>query len=338
MKVLIVRFSSIGDIVLTTPVVRCIAIQTHAEIHYLTKEAFAPILTSNPHINRVFTIKENLKEVMPQLQHEQYDLIIDLHHNLRTKILKSKLKRPSRSFDKINVEKWLKVNLKIDWLPTTHIVDRYLKTTKGINVENDGKGLDYFIPDSDVIEMRKFLNDRNIKNHLCLSVGAAHQTKCLTLEQIIELCNQIDYPIMLLGGKSEIEKAKSIGHQVDTHVVNAVNQLSLNQTAASINFSSLLISHDTGVMHMGAALKKSMITIWGNTIPAFGMYPYFGDAEVWHKPIQIEGLSCRPCSKIGYKKCPKGHFKCIQDISIESIAKLANEKMLQESNNRSDKA
>ena len=324
MKVLIVRFSSIGDIILTTPVIRCISQQLKAEVHYLTKKPFEPILQSNPFISKVYTVTENLNEVIDELKAQHYDVIIDLHHNLRTRVLKWHLRRPAHSFDKLNVEKWLKVNLKVDKLPDVHIVDRYMQTVNSLNVKNDGRGLDYFIPTAAHKILHQYLEKHQINQYACLSVGAAHNTKCLTTEQMVKLCNLIEHPLVLVGGKAENEKAKEIVRNCNQSVFNAVGLFSLNETAACIERATIVIAHDTGVMHMGAALKKPMVSIWGNTIPSFGMYPYYGLQNIWHKYFQVEGLSCRPCSKIGYEKCPKGHFNCILQISMNSIADEIN--------------
>ena len=131
MKVLIVRFSSIGDIVLTTPVARCIKTQLeNVEDHYATKNQYRSILENNPYIDKIFVLKDNLNELIAELKKENYDVVLDLHNNLRTRILKWKLGIRSHSFNKLNVEKWLMVNFKINKLPDVHIVDRYLETTK----------------------------------------------------------------------------------------------------------------------------------------------------------------------------------------------------------------
>jgi len=148
MKILIVRFSSIGDIVLTTPVVRCLKTQIDdAEIHYVTKVQYQPILQNNPYIDKIFFLKESIIELMNELKKENYDVIIDLHNNLRTRLLKWRLGSRSFSFNKLNVEKWLMVNFKINHLPDKHIVDRYLETVTRLGVKNDALGLDYFIPE-----------------------------------------------------------------------------------------------------------------------------------------------------------------------------------------------
>ena len=147
-KILIIRFSSIGDIVLTSPVIRCLKLQTGSEIHYLTKQPFVALLKNNPHVSKVFAIDKSVGEVLPALRREKYDYIIDLHHNLRTFILKWRLPFvKSYAFKKLNFEKWLLTNFKINRLPKTHIVDRYLETVKSLGVKNDGQGLDFFLPE-----------------------------------------------------------------------------------------------------------------------------------------------------------------------------------------------
>lgn len=327
MKVLVVRFSSIGDIILTTPVVRCLANQANAEVHYLTKNAFRAILDQNPYISRVHAIREKTSEVIDQLRKADFDQVIDLHHNLRSSMLKKQLRKPSRAFHKINIEKWLKVNLKVDILPARHIVDRYLDTVSHLGIENDGHGLDYFISPDDQDRPAAFMDRYKLKKFVCLSVGAAHLTKCLTTEQLARICLNVDVPVVLLGGVNEGERGETIRQKGGDHVFNFCGKLSLNQTAAFIDRAELLISHDTGVMHMGAALEKRIISIWGNTIPGFGMAPYYGDSEIWQQQFETHGLRCRPCSKIGYEACPKGHFKCIRLISAERIASTVRKQL-----------
>lgn len=324
MKALVVRFSSIGDIVLTSPVVRCLKEQTNCTIHYLTKEPFAGLLEANPHIDRVFTIRNRINEVVKDLQSESYDLLVDLHHNIRTLDLKRKLKIETHSFSKINIQKWLKVNLKIDRLPSTHIIERYLETVAHLGVVNDGEGLEYYIPPDQDQEFLELAAKILPPNFIAISVGAAHQTKCLTAEQIAELCDSIELPVVLLGGPGEVGKATRIQNNCKQPVHNLVGKLSIGGTASCVSKAQAVVSHDTGVMHIAAAFKKRIASIWGNTIPEFGMYPYYGKYQIENKIFQIDNLSCRPCSKIGFEKCPKGHFRCILDHDLEKISKTVN--------------
>lgn len=328
MKVLIIRFSSIGDIVLTTPVVRALKQQLGAEVHYLTKKGFRGIVSANPHINKVYAIEKKVSEVLPALKEEGYDYLIDLHHNLRSLQIKLALKAKAYAFDKLNWEKWLIVKLKQDRLPRKHIVDRYMGTVQPLGVENDGQGLDYFIPEDDEVEVGSFLSTnvlaaaQEAPRFVAFAIGAAHNTKRLPTDKIIAICQKISLPVVLLGGPGEAEEGQQIVAGAGGHVFNACGLLNLNQSASFVRQAYKVISHDTGLMHIAAAFGKDIISVWGNTIPEFGMYPYFPEGVGHNTTMEVKGLSCRPCSKIGYQACPKGHFRCMRNISEESIVSV----------------
>jgi ADP-heptose:LPS heptosyltransferase len=322
-KILIIRFSSIGDIVLTSPVVRCIKKQLpNAQVHYITKKAFLPVIENNPHIDKVYSITEHVSEVMEELKKEDYDFVVDLHHNLRSLQVKRGLNKPCASFPKLNIQKWLKVNLKVDKLPAVHIVDRYFEAVKSLNVKNDDAGLDYFIPAKDEVDLNT-LPATHRNGYIGFVIGARHFTKQLPLHKIISVCKKINAPIVLLGGKEDSEKAKQIVEAVGANVYNACGQYNLNQSSSLVKQAKKIITNDTGLMHIAAAFKKDIISVWGNTIPEFGMYPYKPGAN--SHILEVKGLSCRPCSKIGYKECPKKHFKCMEEISEEEIISMVNE-------------
>ena len=152
LKILILRFSSIGDIVLTTPVPRTLKTQLDAEVHYCTKKQYHAILANNPYLDKIHVLEGKLSLLIQQLKRENFDYVIDLHHNLRTQIIKKRLGVKSYSFPKLNIEKWLMVNLKVNKLPNVHIVDRYMETVAPLGVKMDSLGLDYFIPEQDEVE------------------------------------------------------------------------------------------------------------------------------------------------------------------------------------------
>jgi ADP-heptose:LPS heptosyltransferase len=320
MKILVLRFSSIGDIVLTTPVVRCLKTQLDdAEVHYVSKIQYKTILENNPYIDKLFFLKEDLSDLVAELKPERYDLIIDLHNNLRTRILKFRLGARSFSFNKLNVEKWLMVNLKINHLPDVHIVDRYLETTRQLGIKNDALGLDYFIPEKDEVPL-DWLPETHRTGFVAYAIGGQHETKKLPVLRMTELCKKINRPIILLGGKEDFENGEQIrsscGESITgaaASVYNACGKFNLNQSASVIKKSDVVFSHDTGLMHIAAAFKKEVYSIWGNTIPAFGMYPY----RTKNHALENNTLSCRPCSKIGFDKCPKGHFKCMNELVFD---------------------
>lgn len=320
-KILVIRFSSIGDIVLTSPVVRCLKIQLDAEVHYLTKTTYASIVKSNPNIDKVFHIKKKIGEVIEELKAEDYDYIIDLHKNLRSLQVKFSLGKNSSSFDKLNFEKWLLTNLKVNKLPDIHIVDRYLQAAAFLNIKNDGKGLEYFIPEEEEVDVSTILKNKN--PFITFAIGAAHATKRLPKEKIIEICAGLSHPLILLGGSADAIRGEEIVQKSGAHVFNQCGKLSIHQSASIVRQSQLVITHDTGMMHIAAAFQKRIFSIWGNTVPDFGMYPYYPDGINHNQSFQVEHLKCRPCSKIGYQKCPKQHFDCMNkqkvDLLLEKI-------------------
>jgi heptosyltransferase-2 len=315
-RFLILRFSSIGDIVLTSPVVRMLKTQVKdAEVHYATKAKFGPLLSSNPYIDKVFLLNDKHGDLIKKLKRENYDYIIDLHHNLRTFIIKKALGKKSFSFNKLNFQKWLLVNFKINKLPQAHIVDRYLETLKTFHVKNDGEGLDFFIPGQDKISIQS-LPQPHHEGYVSIAIGAQHGTKKLPPEKIIEMIRTIKKPVVLLGDDKDKPAAEKILSELnDKSVYNACGKFSLNQSASIIQNSLFVISHDTGLMHIASALKKKVVSVWGNTVPEFGMYPYGTEYLI----LENKNLNCRPCSKIGFEKCPKGHFKCMKEISFEKL-------------------
>jgi heptosyltransferase-2 len=306
LKILVVRFSSIGDIVLTTPVVRILKKQLNAQVHFLTKSAYVSILKNNPYIDSVYQIDHSINEVITDLKKEKYDYLIDLHHNLRTLILKFRLGVPSRSFNKLNMEKFMLTVFKMDSLPEVHIVDRYLDAVTNLGVKNDNEGLDFFLKDEDKVDLLDFP-----KEYIAFIIGGQHATKILPKKKIVSIIKKAEKPVLLIGGPEDAIRGEQISIQTE-NTINTCGKYSLLQSAFLIQEAHLVITHDTGMMHIASAFKKTIYSVWGNTVPVFGMYPYKADEN--SKIIEVKGLNCRPCSKIGHDKCPKGHFKCMQEI------------------------
>lgn len=314
--------SSIGDIVLTTPVIRAIKTQIKdCKVHFLTKKSFYPVLAANPYINKIHLVDEDLKEVYEDLKKENFDFIVDLHKNLRSKKVIFALKKPSATFNKLNIEKWVMVNFKMNYLPGIHIVDRYFQAVEGLQIKNDQNGLDYFIPESDEVEISKLPKSHQDK-YIAWVIGGNHSTKIFPSEKIIAICRKLNLPVVLIGGKEDIITGEKIRTEVGGLVFNACGQFNLNQSASIVKHAEKVITNDTGLMHIASAFNKRIISLWGNTIPEFGMYPYLPGSENKSHIIEVKALKCRPCSKIGFKKCPKKHFDCMNKIKDEEIIGL----------------
>ena len=323
-KILIIRFSAIGDIVLSSPIMRCIKEQIpDSEIHYCTKPQYGELLKYNPHIDKIHYVKESLSELIEELKKEKFDFIADLHDSLRSKLIRTSLFNvKSKHIDKINLEKWLMVKFKINRLPKKHVVDRYFDVIKPLNVFNDEKGLEYHIPEKDELEHDWLPNDYRGEYYV-FAIGATYFTKKLPKERIIQIIDSINKPFILIGGPAEAKEGEEIENffkrtqneeylqnELDKKAIvfNGCGKFNLNQSAFIIKHAIEVHAHDTGMMHVAAALKKKIVSYWGNTVPEFGMYPYQTKFSI----IQKNDLNCRPCSKLGHDKCPKGHFKCMQ--------------------------
>ena len=325
-KILIIRFSSIGDIVLTSPVVRCIKKQMpETEIHYLTKKSFSILVESNPYIDKIHLLDDNLSKTLKDLESENFDFIIDLHNNIRTFKIKWHLEKPVRSFNKINIRKWLLVNFKLNILPEKHIVQRYLEAARRLKVFDDGEGLDYFIPQKDEIKLSDFPLT-HLHGYAALVIGAQHYTKKLPLIKLKELCEKIQIPVIVIGGIEDSVTGNELEKFFPYKVFNACGKFNLNQSASIIRQSKIVITNDTSMMHIAAAFKKIIHSFWGNTVPIFGMQPYFGSNAKYQSLYksnsflhEAKNVNCRPCSKIGFQKCPKGHFDCMMKQNFDTL-------------------
>lgn len=312
-KFLVIRFSSIGDIVLTSPVVRGLKQQVeNAEVHFATKDKHACLVDSNPYIDKLHLLEGSIGDLIHDLEKENFDYIIDLHQNFRSHKIRRRLKTETYSLNKLNWQKMLMVHFKVNKLPKQHIVDRYLETVTTFDVKNDGKGLDYFIKEGDAFKPSDL--PASFQNgYVAIVIAGTYFTKKMPINKVSQICQNIPFPVILLGGKDEFDEGEKILSESKGNVLNYAGKISLNQSASLVREANVVLSNDTGLMHIAAAFKKKILSFWGNTIPEFGMYPYRPDKA--SEQLEIEGLKCRPCSKLGHHKCPKKHFKCMEGIN-----------------------
>ena len=313
-KILILQLASIGDVVLTSPVVRCLKQQLpEAAIHFCTRRAYEPIIAYSPHLAQKHYLDASLFDLIRQLRAEQFDYVIDLQNTFTTDLIKVALGTRSYSVEKQSLRQWMYVRWKINALPEQHIVDRYMATVQPLGIRNDGHGLDYFIPYKDEVETA-WLPDTHQNDFVAFAIGGQHITRRLPVLRMIELCLKINYPIVLLGDKADAkvgdELVRAIG---EGQIYNACGHYNLNQSASLLQRARVVFSHDTGLMHIAAAFGKKVYSIWGSTTPQFGFYPY----KTPHVRLETPGLGCRPCSATGLGNCPMHHFKCMNDLSFD---------------------
>ena len=308
---------------LASLIVRCLKNQIEdAEIHFATKQQFKSLLESNPYIDKVHVLEENFGDLIHELILEKFDYIIDLHHNFRSARLKRRLKGKAFSVNKLNWQKMLLIRFKINRLPQKHIVDRYLETASSLQIENDGKGLDFFIPEKDAFKMSDLPLPFKKMGYVAFVIAGTYTTKKLPVDKIIEICQKIDYPVILLGGKKEFDEGEKVLSQSKGNVLNYAGKISLLNSASLVRDAKLVLTNDTGLMHIAAAFQKKILSFWGNTVADFGMVPY--QPHPVSQRLEVENLKCRPCSKLGFQKCPKKHFRCMRDQDVKQMIDWVN--------------
>lgn len=319
MKILVIRFSSMGDIIYTTPVVRCLKQQLPgAEVHFLTKPAFRYIYDNNPYVDKLLLLNDSLSATVKEIKAGQYDYIIDLHSNLRTAIIKIRTGIKSSTYNKQRISKWLSLKLKLKLVKPVHLVERYLKTVQFLGVANDGKPIDYYIKkDHQLSELLPATHQK----YVAFVIGATHFTKRMPNEQVISICKKITLPLVLLGGNDVKANADEITRAAGSHVYNACGITSLDESVYLVSKAESIIGFDTGLTHIAEAFNKPIVSVWGSTVPELlGVQPYMVSQSL----IAGVELPCRPCSKFGRSACPLGHFKCMKDIDEAAIVNFTN--------------
>ena len=323
MKILVIRFSSMGDIIYTTPVVRCLKEQLpNAGVHFLTKPAFKYIYDNNPYADEVLLLKPRLADTINDIKAGGYDYIIDLHNNLRTTIIKLRTGIRSSTYKKQTIRKWLSLKLNLKLVPPTHLVDRYMQTVKFLGVKNDEQPIDYYL--SGDYKLTSLLPATHQQAYVAFIIGATHFTKRMPNYKIINICRELNYPVVLLGGNDVKANGEEVAAALGEKVYNACGIKTLNESVYLVSQAASIIGFDTGLTHIAEAFKKPIASVWGGTVPELlGVQPY----KV--KDVLVAGieLPCRPCSKFGLEKCPLGHFKCMNDMPEGTIIDFTNTKI-----------
>lgn len=321
-KILLIRFSSIGDIVLTSPVPRALkSCWPEAEIHFLTKPAFVSLISGLEQIDKIHSLSENLEETIRILKGENFDQVIDLHRSIRSGMVCRKLGKPTKVISKSRFRTWLYVKLKFGKLPGTHVVERYFQTLSALGCKATPGPLEIVINNEDLKIAEQALDGKFKVKPVAIVLGATWFTKRWPTIFFIDLINRMNLPVILIGGQTDRKEADEIIAGINSPVFDAVGNFSLLQSAALMKSCRFVITHDTGFMHIAAALKLKIFSIWGQTVPALGFSPWMADNTI----IENKNLACRPCSKIGFDKCPKGHFRCMMEITPEMVYKIISE-------------
>ncbi len=294
---------------LTTPIIRCLKNQLEVEIDFLTKASYQELIISNPYIREVITLS-GISKTIDIVKSSDYDFIIDLQNSFRSFIIRLSLETKSYTFPKYSLKRYLLIYFGIN-LFNNHIVDRYFKSVEKLNIYNDNNGVDYFFTN------KNFQIDFNTKqDYVCWCIGGTHENKRLSAIQIINVISKIDIPVLLIGG--ELEK------KISSRIINCVNRdnifdlcgkTSFDESAYLMKKSKLVLTNDTGMMHIASAFDIPIISFWGCTKPDLGFYPYRSNIK---STYIVSDMSVRPCSKHG-KSCRLTSEGCIKQINEDLI-------------------
>ena len=325
LRILIIRLGSTGDILLATPIIRAISQQIEgAKIHFLVNKKNKELLASNPHIEKIHIYQDATNALAEELKAEQFDFVVDLQHNRRSKRICNQLNLPCSFLKTHPFKKWMCVRLKINTLPRKHIVERYFETVEAIGVHNDFQGLEYRIPEEEIFDtdnLPVFFED----GYVVIALDAERATQRIPNTKIIEIATILHKPVILLGGKEVKDIGQEIVSQLGDRAYNACGEFSFNQCASLIQQSACVLTGDSAFMHLATALNKPVCSLWGSTVPEFGKYPYIPEQRQLFRIFETCSLKCRPCAQTGFKKCPRRHFRCMNKISAVEVADWINQ-------------
>ncbi len=321
MRLLFIRFSAIGDIVLASPAFRCAKEQLPGvEIHLVTKHSMRAVTEANPYIDHFHYLAGDFGALITELKAYKFDYIIDLHKNLRSFRIRAALGVPVLAYDKLSVEKFLLTKFQINRMPNRHISLRSVDALAPLGVVYDGKGLDYFIPET--VQVPALFP----AGYVALVIGASYATKKLSLDSLKQLVKLIPHPIVLIGGPEEKADGTELAMLDPDRIVNTCGTYSLHESAALVRDARIVISHDTGMLYIACAFEKNVIAIWGATSPALQVEPLMPENAKTHVfQAIVPNLTCQPCSNFGTKTCPKGHFNCMKQQDLQEIARQVGE-------------
>ncbi|HKZ38081.1 MAG TPA: glycosyltransferase family 9 protein [Chryseolinea sp.] len=330
MKVLIICGSPLADVVFATPIIRALKVQLEdVELHAFVELSAGFVLDDNPYVDNIHYVNPSLWKNYKRLKGEKFDLIVNLKQGWQARFLTSLLRVKTYSLKSLWWQEWLMVNFKIDQLPNDHLVNRMMKAVEPLDIKTDELGLDYFIPEKDKV-LLGWLPKGFQQGYVVFCINAPYSTRKLTLDRMIELCDKINKPIILLGFNDDAQngevisdffsKAVSLHYEEGllqlnkrTIVYNACAKFNFNQMASVIKQARVVFTFDNEFIPIASAFKKEIFGLWGNTVLLFGKYPYRTKFTV----LENNKVSCRPCSSTGFEKCPQGHFKCMKRIVFD---------------------
>jgi heptosyltransferase-2 len=334
-KTLVIRFSSIGDVVLASPLIRVLRKRfPSSQIDFVVRKEYSELIRYNSNLNHTLEFDahggfQELHRLANTIRREKYDLIIDIHDSLRSRYIRSfSGAKEVVVINKRIFARTMLVRLKKNiYKDIVSVADRYIEPVRTYGIENDAQGLEIFIPDETMRTVSGKMSSLNLQMYekvIGFCPSAKHATKRWPEERFIEtgirLARELKAKIVLFGGNSDAVLCATIANGINNKsegecAVEYSNQFSLLETAAAMQFCDVIVTNDSGLMHIAAAMKKKLVAIFGSTVREFGFFPVGTENIV----LERKGLYCRPCSHIGRSNCPERHFRCMNEIQVNDV-------------------
>jgi heptosyltransferase-2 len=332
--------SSIGDVILTSPLIR----QLHenfpkTQIDFLIRTEYADLVKYNPYLSNILQFDVNtgykgLRELKYFVKKQGYDIVIDLHRNFRSFILRRFSPKPTiLKINKNRIIRLLRVKFNINLYKRFHdknisIAEKYLKVASNLMPIKNDLRLELFLPQKVADKSKQLWRRLESEGfHVIIAPGARHFTKRwppeLYSELILKINQTFGWRTLLVGSKDETSLIQDVQKKTGEASEFSAGYFSLLETAALIKSAPLFISNDSGLMHIAAAFETPQIAIFGSTTQELGFFPINPNASV----VENKNLNCRPCTHIGRKSCPKKHFKCMVEITPQKVLNVVQEMM-----------
>ena len=331
-RILVIRLSSLGDVLLTTPVLRLLREYCPAaQIDFLTRVAYKDLLCANPCVDRVllFDPQQGLRQTLHTLRQRRYDLVVDLHRTLRSHLLSRGVMATRKlTYAKRTARRALLVRLGWNTLRAmTPVPELYAAPLRRVGMTAPLPPLELHLTPASRDAMRTYVQQALPHSMewplLALAPGAHWPTKRWPVERFAAVAQELAQAqraaVVLLGGAEDVPLAQELCQRLRVPVLDSTGKLSLMHTAALLQQCRLLLSNDSGLMHMATALRVPVVAIFGPTVQEFGFYPFKAYAQV----ISID-LPCRPCSTKGSARCPRGHHQCMQQVTVAQVGAAAH--------------
>jgi lipopolysaccharide heptosyltransferase II len=323
-NILAVRFSSIGDVLLTTPLLRALRFRhPSARITFVVKEPYVPLLSASPHVNEVIGISPDhrLSDLAEQLRGHRFSHLLDLHDSLRSRALRVLVPGNWSSYPKHRMARAILIHAKRNvYRDLRPVAERYFSAARALDVEPDGRPPDLFWDRTAERRVREWFQQSGIPDMVrpvALAPGAAHATKRWPLEYwegLTTLLVAQGCQVVVVGGADDASLGSVLARIAPGRVHNAAGLFQLQETGALLQRTSAVVSGDTGVMHMATAVGAPVVALFGPTVQPFGFFPYTKRASV----LELT-MGCRPCTSKGGPRCPLGHHRCLRDITPELV-------------------